>query len=69
MRIYISITILFSVLIYNFGIAAAQKIPIILDTDLGNDNDDNWAIATILAHPKLDLKLLITDSFNTIKKA
>ena len=42
----------------------ASKIPIILDTDIGGDIDDAWALALILKSPELDLKMLVTDTGN-----
>jgi len=44
-------------------------IPVILDTDIGIDIDDTWALALLLASPELDLKLVVTDSHNTVGKA
>jgi len=37
------------------------KIPVILDTDIGDDIDDTWALALLLKSPELDLKLVVTD--------
>lgn len=42
----------------------ASKIPIILDTDIGGDIDDAWALALILKSPEFDLKMLLTDTGN-----
>jgi inosine-uridine nucleoside N-ribohydrolase len=39
-----------------------SKIPVILDTDIGGDIDDAWALALILKSPELDLKMLVTDT-------
>lgn len=39
----------------------SRKIPVILDTDIGVDIDDAWALALILKSPELDLKLVLTD--------
>ncbi len=36
------------------------KIPVILDTDIGSDIDDTWALAFLLRSPELDLKLVTT---------
>ena len=36
------------------------KIPVILDTDIGDDIDDSWALALLLKSPELDLKLVTT---------
>jgi inosine-uridine nucleoside N-ribohydrolase len=38
-----------------------RKIPVILDTDIGDDIDDTWALALLLRCPELDLKLVTTD--------
>ena len=44
---------------------SVKKIPVILDTDIGGDIDDAWALALILKSPELDLKMLVTDYGNT----
>jgi inosine-uridine nucleoside N-ribohydrolase len=36
------------------------KIPVILDTDIGTDIDDTWALAMLLNSPELDPKLVVT---------
>lgn len=38
---------------------------IILDTDIGNDIDDSWALALLLLMPELQPELLLTSSGNT----
>ena len=35
--------------------------PVILDTDIGDDIDDTWALAFLLQSPELDLKLAVGD--------
>jgi inosine-uridine nucleoside N-ribohydrolase len=35
-------------------------IPVILDTDLGGDIDDHWALVMLLGCPELDLRLVTT---------
>jgi len=35
-----------------------KRIPVILDTDIGTDIDDTWALAMLLSSPELDLKLV-----------
>ena len=37
-----------------------DKIPVILDTDIGSDIDDTWALAMLLKSPELDLKFVTT---------
>jgi hypothetical protein len=39
---------------------AAQRIPVILDTDIGDDIDDSWAPAMLLKSPRYGLKLATT---------
>jgi inosine-uridine nucleoside N-ribohydrolase len=41
--------------------APAAKIPVILDTDIGDDIDDTWALGLLLKSPELDLKLVVGD--------
>jgi inosine-uridine nucleoside N-ribohydrolase len=43
--------------------------PVILDTDIGGDIDDAWALSFLLACPELDVKLVVSDSHNTFAKA
>ena len=39
---------------------AETRVPVILDTDIGDDIDDTWALAMLLRSPQLDLKLVTT---------
>lgn len=41
--------------------AQPAPIPVILDTDIGDDIDDTWALALLLKSPELDLKLVVGD--------
>ena len=36
------------------------RIPVILDTDIGTDIDDTWALAQLLRSPELDPQLILT---------
>jgi len=47
----------------------SEKIPVILDTDIGTDIDDTWALAMMLNSPELDVKLVVTDTGNTTYRA
>jgi inosine-uridine nucleoside N-ribohydrolase len=38
----------------------SKRLPVILDTDIGDDVDDAWALTMLLKNPKLDLKLVTT---------
>jgi inosine-uridine nucleoside N-ribohydrolase len=40
--------------------APAKKLPVILDTDIGDDIDDTWALVMLLKCPQLDVKLITT---------
>ena len=40
--------------------AAPAPIPVILDTDIGDDIDDTWALTMLLKCPQLDVRLVTT---------
>jgi inosine-uridine nucleoside N-ribohydrolase len=46
-----------------------KVIPVILDTDIGGDIDDIWALALALKSPELDLRLVATDTGDTSYRA
>jgi inosine-uridine nucleoside N-ribohydrolase len=48
---------------------SGSKIPVILDTDIGSDIDDTWALAVLLKSPELDVKLVVSDTGNTTYRA
>ncbi|MGA2258608.1 MAG: nucleoside hydrolase, partial [Thermoguttaceae bacterium] len=39
---------------------ACAKTPVVLDTDIGDDIDDTWALALLLRSPELDVQLITT---------
>ena len=41
--------------------AKASPTPVILDTDIGDDIDDTWALGLLLRSPELELKLVVGD--------
>lgn len=43
----------------------ADTIPVVLDTDIGFDVDDVWALAYLLRCPELDLRLVLTENGDT----
>lgn len=49
--------------------SSSNRIPVILDTDIGSDIDDTWALAMMLKSPELDVKLVTTDTGNTTERA
>lgn len=46
-------------------VIANAKIPVIIDTDIGTDIDDSWAISYLLQKPSIDIKLILTESHDT----
>ena len=48
---------------------SGKRIPVVLDTDIGGDIDDTWALTTMLKSPELDIKLVVTDTGNTTFRA
>jgi inosine-uridine nucleoside N-ribohydrolase len=49
--------------------AGRAPIPVILDTDIGDDIDDTWALVLALKSPELDVRLVVTDYGNTEHRA
>ena len=45
------------------------RIPAILDTDIGGDIDDTWALAMFLKHPRLDPRLVVGDTGDAAYRA
>ncbi len=46
-----------------------KKIPVILDTDIGDDIDDTWALGMMLHCPELDVKMVLSATENTVYRA
>lgn len=46
-----------------------QPTPVILDTDIGGDIDDTWALALLLRCPELVPRLIVSDSGDTTYRA
>jgi inosine-uridine nucleoside N-ribohydrolase len=49
--------------------AAPKRIPVILDTDIGDDIDDTWALGLLLRSPELDVKLVVSDDGKTLYRS
>lgn len=64
---FMFIPMILPAIMYSAG--ATEKIPVILDTDIGDDIDDTWALAMMLKSPELDVKLVVTDTGNTTYRA
>jgi inosine-uridine nucleoside N-ribohydrolase len=47
----------------------AMTLPIVIDTDIGTDIDDTWAIAQALRTPVLDVRLITTVAGDTVYRA
>ena len=47
-----------------FSQVSKAPTPVILDTDIGDDIDDTWALLMLLRMPELDLKLAVSDFGN-----
>ena len=45
---------------------APARIPVVLDTDIGDDIDDTFALLMLLRSRELDLKLVVTDFGDTV---
>jgi len=50
-------------------VAVHPPTPVILDTDIGDDIDDTWALVLALKSPEIDLRLVVTDFGNTEYRA
>jgi hypothetical protein len=46
-----------------------RRVPVILDTDIGDDIDDSWALPLLLRSPELDVKLITTATGDTTYRA
>jgi inosine-uridine nucleoside N-ribohydrolase len=46
---------------------ANRSIPAILDTDIGGDIDDTWALAMMLRSPELDVKLVVSKKMESAR--
>ncbi len=46
-----------------------KPVPLILDTDIGSDIDDTWALAMILRSPEIDLRMVVSAAFDTTYQA
>lgn len=49
--------------------AASARVPVILNTDIGDDIDDTWALVMLLKCPELDLKLVTTTHGKAVYRA
>jgi len=52
-----------------FVFLSVDSIPVIIDTDIGQDIDDSWALALAIQSPNMDLKLVLTANNDTRGRA
>eukprot|EP01113_Clastostelium_recurvatum_P048360 TRINITY_DN8788_c0_g2_i1.p1 TRINITY_DN8788_c0_g2~~TRINITY_DN8788_c0_g2_i1.p1 ORF type:complete len:358 (+),score=65.92 TRINITY_DN8788_c0_g2_i1:43-1074(+) len=45
------------------------RIPIIIDTDIGQDMDDSWAVSAALKSPEVDVRMILTAAHNAKGRA
>ena len=50
----------------SFSGPQTSRIPVILDSDIGDDIDDTWALLMLLRMPQFDVKLVVSDFGNAI---
>jgi len=67
-RFHKTAALCFGLLAFVLSVSSAESkpdkpapIPVILDTDIGDDIDDTWALGLLLKSPELDLKLAVGD--------
>jgi len=46
-----------------------DRLPVILDTDIGGDIDDTWALSLLLKCPELDARLIVSNTEDTEYRA
>ena len=46
-----------------------KKLPVILDTDIGDDMDNTWALVMLLKSPQFDVKLITTTCGKSVYRA
>ena len=61
--------LLFSPSAFAAGAKPAKKIPVIYDSDIGDDIDDTWALVMLLKSPEFDVKLVVGDQHKGIYRA
>lgn len=62
-------TLAFIAFFMSINVSMAQKQKVILDTDIGSDIDDAFAVALLLTSPEFEVLGIVTDYGNTPKRA
>jgi inosine-uridine nucleoside N-ribohydrolase len=65
----LAVVVLASTPAFGADSARAGRIPVILDTDIGDDIDDTWALGVLLESPELDVKLVVGDHGKPVYRA
>lgn len=47
------------------ALSSGARTPVIIDTDIGTDVDDTWALSFLLMRPDVDIQLVLTATHNT----
>jgi inosine-uridine nucleoside N-ribohydrolase len=63
------VAVVCSVLVAGASGTSAAPVPVIFDTDIGDDIDDTWALVMLLKSSNLDVRLITTDYGNTVYRA
>lgn len=64
---FLSLTLVTLFMVIHVGMSQKQKV--ILDTDIGSDIDDAFAVALLLTSPEFEVLGIVTDYGNTPKRA
>ncbi|UCF42470.1 MAG: hypothetical protein JSV99_07655 [Planctomycetota bacterium] len=65
----VSVTLSSCVTIVESKMGPCKKMPVIFDTDIGDDIDDTWALALLLKSSEFDIKLVTTEVGDTLAES
>ncbi len=66
---YACLLALFCALSLSVAESSGAKVPVILDSDIGDDIDDTWALGFLLKCPELDVKMVVGDHGKSLYRA
>lgn len=66
---WMCVVVVVAVLVMPLWGARGQGRPVILNTDIGDDIDDTWALGLLLRSPELDLRLVVGDQGKNLYRA
>jgi len=58
---WLAVMLTIAVALTGLSPVAAAKTPVILDSDIGDDIDDTWALGLLLRSPEVEVKLIVGD--------